>query len=264
MFMNLMMTMMAMMVLMTKEIYKVSETDFTVHVNMFLTFVWQDNRLNFTLTKETTADVDEEFIKSIWTPDFYIYHLKEFERPNGVTSMRGLTVKKRGDSIDLIYSMETNVKFTCSMNFDAFPFQSNKCKFRLTSYTFTADQMVFKALTSKRPDKRLTMEKVRDYDVEVKYLDGNDTLQIGDMLKSDGAGYSVVGLQITLTNLHSKYMWVYYLPTSMFTITSWVSASMLIDGNNNDYRFLFCYRPLPIQLERPFSSQFFSARCCRN
>ena len=223
MFMNLMMTMMALMVMMTKEIYKVSETDFTVHVNMFLTFVWQDNRLNFTLTKETTADVDEEFIKSIWTPDFYIYHLKEFERPNGVTSMRGLTVKKRGDSIDLIYSMETNVKFTCSMNFDAFPFQSNKCKFRLTSYTFTADQMVFKALTSKRPDKRLTMEKVKDYDVEVKYLDGNDTLQIGDMLKSDGAGYSVVGLQITLTNLHSKYMWVYYLPISMFTITSWVS-----------------------------------------
>ena len=83
MFMNLMMTMMAMMVMMTTEIYKVSETDFTVHVNMFPTFVWQDNRLNFTLTKETTADLDEEFIRSIWTPDFYIYHLQELERLNG-------------------------------------------------------------------------------------------------------------------------------------------------------------------------------------
>ena len=29
-------------------------------------------------------------------------------------------------------------------------------------------------------------------------------------------------------------------------------------------RFLFCYRPLRIQLERPFSSQFFSARYCGN
>ena len=57
----------------------------------------------------------------------------------------------------------------------------------------------------------------------MKYLEGNYTFQIGDMLKSDGTGYSVVGLQMTLTNLHSKYMWVYYLPTSMFTVTSWVS-----------------------------------------
>ena len=60
-------------------------------------------------------------------------------------------------------------------------------------------------------------------EVQVKYLEGNDTFQLGDMLKSDGNGYSVVGLQMTLTNLHSKYMWVYYLPTSMFTVTSWVS-----------------------------------------
>ena len=60
-------------------------------------------------------------------------------------------------------------------------------------------------------------------EVQVKYLEGNDTFQLGDMLKSDGTGYSVVGLQMTLTNLHSKYMWVYYLPTSMFTVTSWVS-----------------------------------------
>ena len=59
--------------------------------------------------------------------------------------------------------------------------------------------------------------------VRVEYLEGNDTYQIGDMLKSDGTGFSVVGLKMTLTNLHSKYMWVYYLPTSMFTVTSWVS-----------------------------------------
>ena len=59
--------------------------------------------------------------------------------------------------------------------------------------------------------------------VRVEYLKGNDTHEIGDMLKRDGTGFSVVGLQITLTNLHSKYMWVYYLPTSMFTVTSWVS-----------------------------------------
>ena len=36
-------------------------------------------------------------------------------------------------------------------------------------------------------------------------------------------GFSVVGLKLTFVNRYSKYLWVYYLPTSMFTVTSWVS-----------------------------------------
>ena len=206
------------------EIYEVNERDLTIHINLFMTFAWQDNRLNFTSAKETSVDVDKRFINSIWTPDFYIYHMKEVEGVNGVTSMKGLTVQKHGDSVKLFYSMEANVKFMCPMSFLHFPFESNVCKFRLTSYTFSADQMVFKALTAKRPDKRLLQEKVRDYEVKVDYLKGNDTVQIADILNSDDSRiFSVVGLKITFENLYSKYLWVYYLPTSMFTVTSWVS-----------------------------------------
>ena len=206
------------------EIYEVNERDLTIHINLFMTFAWQDNRLNFTSAKETSVDVDKRFINSIWTPDFYIYHMKEVEGVNGVTSMKGLTVQKHGDSVKLFYSMEANVKFMCPMSFLHFPFESNVCKFRLTSYTFSADRMVFKALTAKRPDKRLLQEKVRDYEVKVDYLKGNDTAQIADILNSDDSRiFSVVGLKITFENLYSKYLWVYYLPTSMFTVTSWVS-----------------------------------------
>ena len=206
------------------EIYEVNERDLTIHINLFMTFSWRDNRLNFTSAKETSVDVDKRFIESVWTPDFYIYHMKELEGVNGVTSMKGLTVQKHSDSVKLFYSMEANVKFMCAMSFLHFPFDSNVCKFRLTSYTFSEDQMVFKALPGKRPDKRLVEEKVRDYEVKVEYLKGNDTSQIGDILHSDDSrSFSVVGLKITLENRYSKYLYVYYLPTSMFTLTSWVS-----------------------------------------
>ena len=43
------------------------------------------------------------------------------------------------------------------------------------------------------------------------------------MTASKGMNFSVVGLSLKLTNKHTKYMWVYYLPTSMFTATSWVN-----------------------------------------
>ena len=42
------------------------------------------------------------------------------------------------------------------------------------------------------------------------------------MTASKGKNFSVVGLNLKLSNKHTKYMWVYYLPTSMFTATSWV------------------------------------------
>ena len=77
-------------------------------------------------------------------------------------------------------------------------------------------------MTNRRPDTRLVNEKVRDYEVEVEYLKGNDTVQLDDLQSSD-AFYSVVGLKLTFETMYMRYMWVYYLPTSMFTVTSWVS-----------------------------------------
>ena len=205
-----------------KEIYEVEEKDHTIHISAFMTFSWQDNRLNFTSNTVTRADVDKHFIDNIWMPDFYIYEMKEMEGFNGVTTMRGLNVHKLGDSVKLLYSMEANVKFQCPLTFHEFPFETNVCKFRLTSYNFPKDQILFKAVTKRPPDEGLTRAKVRDFKVKVEYLTGNDTEHRDHLLGHD-VPYSVVGLKLTLETLYTRYLWVYYLPTSMFTVTSWVS-----------------------------------------
>ena len=159
------------------EVYEVNAKDLTIHINLFMNFIWIDNRLNFTTVSNDKVDMGPEFIGSIWTPDFYIYHMKEMGGYNGITASKGLTVERVDSSIRLIYSMEANVKFMCPMSFHLFPFDSNTCQFRLTSYTFTSEKMVFKALTDIRPDVRLVKEKVRDYDITVEYLDGHQTTQ---------------------------------------------------------------------------------------
>ena len=207
------------------DIYEVNQRDLTIHIRLFMLFSWRDNRLNFTTTKETSSvDVDKHFIDSIWTPDFFVFDMKELEGVNAVTTMRGLNVQKDGDSVKLLYSMVANVKFMCAMSFKAFPFDSNQCKFRVASYKFPADQIVFNAVTKKRPDMELVKEKVREYEVTVEYLEGNDTFSLdGGLSFSNSSVYSVVGLKITFSNLYWKFIWVNYLPTSMFTVTSWVS-----------------------------------------
>ena len=186
------------------------ENDLTVHISIFLTFSWQDNRLNFTSNTAARAEVDKQFIDKIWMPDIYIYNMKEMEEFNGAATMRGLNVQKHGDSVKLLYSMEANVKFQCALTFHSFPFETNVCRFRLTSYNFPNDHIVFKAVTDRKPDEGLEKEKVRDYRVKVEYLKGNDTLYFGQLLGHD-VPYSVVGLKITFETLYLRYMWVYYL-----------------------------------------------------
>ena len=90
------------------------ENDLTVHISIFLTFSWQDNRLNFTSNTAARAEVDKQFLDKIWMPDIYIYNMKEMEEFNGAATMRGLNVQKHGDSVKLLYSMEANVKFQCA------------------------------------------------------------------------------------------------------------------------------------------------------
>ena len=65
------------------------------------------------------------------------------------------------------------------------------------------------------------LQRVRRYTVDVEYLNGNETI----VASRDGADdfYSIVGLNIYLVSTYMKYVYIFFIPTSMFTFTSWVS-----------------------------------------
>ena len=62
--------------------------------------------------------------------------------------------------------------------------------------------------------------KIQGYDFTVNYLKGEETA----VPSWSGRGwYSVVGLRIDLVSLYRKYIFLYFIPTAIFTATSWVS-----------------------------------------
>ena len=80
-------------------------------------------------------------------------------------------------------------------------------------------------------------DKIRGYTVNVSYLNGEVNVRTGslnyfsnislqDTVKKawnhDGY-YSVVGIKIDMVSRYRKYLFVYFIPTTMFTLTSWVS-----------------------------------------
>ena len=84
-------------------------------------------------------------------------------------------------------------------------------------------KLQFRPLTAVRPDLMLinNMDKIRGYYITVDYLKGNDTF--GPSYSEDGDRFSVVGLKIDLVSKYKQYVYNYFIPTTMFTLTSWVS-----------------------------------------
>ena len=113
---------------------------------------------------------------------------------------------------------------SCPINYARFPFHSAHCQLRLTSAVQDKRFILFEAIAGIAPDG-IMLKKSRSmlpgYHVKVKYLEGNDT--IGEHSDSTQHKYSVVGLDIYLTSKHGNFMFTYFIPTTLFTITSWVS-----------------------------------------
>ena len=127
-----------------------------------------------------------------------------------------------GNFTEVQYLFEGEITITCPINYDKFPFHSAICKLRITSVTLDKSKLEFRPLMDDvRPDLMLHMDKIRGYTLTVDYLKGDDTL--GPSYSTKGVSFSVVGLKIDLVSKYKQYIYNYFVPTTMFTMTSWVS-----------------------------------------
>ena len=132
---------------------------------------------------------------------------------------------KESNETEVILEIEAEISFKCQINYKLFPFHEATCEFKMTSFNEVNNSMLF--LTNKKhgqPGQYL--QPVRGYIVDVRYLNGNETV-----VESRGGTddfYSIVGLNIHLVSTYMKYVYIFFIPTSMFTFTSWVSFLLLL------------------------------------
>ena len=113
------------------------------------------------------------------------------------------------------YMVDAKVIFKCPIDYGDFPFHSVICKLRITSFTKSNTSMVFHS--EKWSDSEV---KTRGYVVGVNYLTGKDTVELS---WDKDRWFSIVGIEIDLVSKYGKYILIYFIPTTMFTATSWVS-----------------------------------------
>ena len=205
------------------DIYKINYEDFTMDLSVYVKFSWIDNRLeiNKTLIVDEDIEIDVDFIEKLWFPDIYIYDLKEMRTRRTLSPEEGLRVKTANNTTKLTFIFEPEVIVVCPIDYTEFPFHSHTCELKMTSFSRSIKKMVFVTDHSWDPGMVLNKDKIRDYKVNVSYLVGDQTTMKG--WTEETPFYSIAGLQIQLESRYDKYIYIYYIPTTMFTLTSWVS-----------------------------------------
>ena len=121
---------------------------------------------------------------------------------------------------EIQYILEAEVVFGCPIDYTHFPFHSATCKLRITSFNERNSSIVFRNKPWDADRMLDPSAKIIGYSFGISYLKGQDTVQRSWANRS---WFSVVGLKIELVGKYGKYISLYFIPTTMFTITSWVS-----------------------------------------
>ena len=102
------------------------------------------------------------------------------------------------------------------MRFERYPLDEHICKFRVGSTNMDINYMRFGAATFSYDSS--TRNTILDYQVSLTALAEEDRI-----INYSGANYSVTGLQMKLVRNSQKYLYIYYLPSGLFVVVSWVS-----------------------------------------
>ena len=199
------------------EIIDIDFEQSALSLNVEFIVKWQDELID--IEEGIGGLVEVRNISEIWTPDFYIYRLKKFEVQKISQSSTHLTLQKNGSVIDVHYMFEALVVIICDAKFADFPFHKHDCYLKLGSFTKTNKNVKFHE--NRDYDSSALVElKSFDYRIETSYLTGSDTVMEG--IKDPAVLYSVVGIKLELFSKWQKYITLYYIPTILIVVTSWI------------------------------------------
>jgi len=204
------------------DIYEINQDDFTMKISLFMELSWIDNRLILTEGDNTSyINLDVDFVKNIWIPDLFIYDLVSFKNRGSIRPQIGLDLTLLNNDSVITYRIDSEIAFVCPIDYSKYPFHFHICKLKISSFSKTNNSMLFKVgKKASHPMQLLDPKKIKGYSINVSYLSGDDTVE--KAWSSDNY-FSAQGLQIDLKSRSRKYIFIYFIPSTMFTFTSWVS-----------------------------------------
>jgi len=196
------------------DILNVNDKEFSITMSMYFSVQWQESRIqtNRTVEPDSWYPVSLEFLTDLWIPNVFIYNLKSFQSIAVLKRLAGVWII---NGKDVFYNQYSTVTFLCPMRFERYPLDEHICRFRVGSTNMDINFMRFGETTLTYDDS--SRNTILDYLVTVKNLAEEDRIVL-----YAGANYSVTGIEMRLTRHILKYLYIYYLPSGLFVVVSWV------------------------------------------
>jgi len=206
------------------DVLRINDKEYGVEFSTYFNVMWQEPRLHipnrFLNELDDSSDsmipVNLELVKELWLPNIFIYNLKTFKVVEVLSKHAGLWITRNKE---IMYSQATHINFICPMRFDAFPLDTQICKFQVGSYSYEMSKMTFTQSNKVNGYVKTKNSVVLDYAVEIIPLEGADRiLSYGEL-----GNFSVAGFEMVLQRHISHYLITYYLPSGLFVVVSWIS-----------------------------------------
>jgi len=201
------------------DVLSINDKDYSITFGLYFSVEWVEPRLNLSQdvwgsSGDSLVPVNLELMKNLWIPNIFIYNLKSFRTIDVLSKLAGLWIdaKKR-----IYYSQATHITFICPMVFDAFPLDTQICKFQVGSYSYDMSRMEFDVSTLGYIQN--TQSIILDYAINIKNLHRRDRLFDAGAL----GNFSLAGFEMTLERHFTSYIITYYLPSGLFVVVSWIS-----------------------------------------
>jgi len=196
------------------DILSVNDKEFSMTMSMYFSVMWQESRIetNNTIEPDFWYPVSLEFLQDLWIPNVFIYNLKSFQNIAVLKRLAGVWII---NGKDVFYNQFSTVTFLCPMRFERYPLDEHICKFRVGSTNMDINFMKFGETTASYDTAN--KNTILDYMVEVQQLREEDRIVL-----YAGQNYSVTGIEMRLSRHVLKYLYIYYLPSGLFVVVSWV------------------------------------------
>ena len=210
-------------------------------VDISLSLYWMDNRITKKFSNETMNKVGRhsytlvlpiETLDHIWSPDLYIFDMKEFESYKVVSSVNSLSIlynyywspskefmEYTKNNTILQYYVDARVKVYCfNFDFKSFPFEENNCTFLLGTSMYRTD-----FIWGGDDDWRYSLANgniANGYKItNVSWINQKPRHVNKDYF---GMGYAI-GFTVNMKRKVSPYVIQYYIPCASIVMLSQIS-----------------------------------------
>ena len=190
-----------------------------IKIAMYFGIDWQEPRLrtNTSASGWDTMDyvsISTLYAQNFWHPaDLDMYGVQKSSRQLFMSDLAGILITKEQH---IFYELRLNIAFSCQMDFNSYPFDSQECPFRISSYYNDDDKVTCTSSIDYSNFKGLSQN--RQYTIKI-----NDLPLQYRTYTYNGYNYSTCGFAVSYTRSKTQLFFQVYLTAGMLVIVSWTS-----------------------------------------